>query len=129
LRPGLRWVPALEAAIGRSKAATVVIVRHGIGKTQQTGTTKICECATSHSTGTVQVAIARRRTAQVAVVALVIALLVAAAAVWQYFKATDATRLAEQAAAQAQTSTERAKANLRKAQTAQEAADNAKKTP
>ena len=42
-----------------------------------------------------KVAIAQRRTAQVAVGGLVVALLVAAAAIWQYLKATEATRLAK----------------------------------
>src|SRR5271165_6155598 len=35
LRPGLRWVPALEDAIGRSKAVAILVGRHGIGNTQQ----------------------------------------------------------------------------------------------
>jgi energy-coupling factor transporter ATP-binding protein EcfA2 len=35
LRPGLRWVPALEDAIGRSKAAAILVGKHGIGNTQQ----------------------------------------------------------------------------------------------
>jgi hypothetical protein len=30
-RPGLRWVPALEEAIGRSKAAAILVFEHGIG--------------------------------------------------------------------------------------------------
>ena len=34
-RPGLRWVPALEDAIGRSKAVAILIGPHGIGNTQQ----------------------------------------------------------------------------------------------
>jgi hypothetical protein len=74
-----------------------------------------------------RIADARKRTARVAVAGLVIALLVAAAAVWQYFKASEATRLAEQATVQAKASAEEAKANLREAQIAQEAADKAKK--
>jgi len=35
LRPGLRWVPALEDAIGRSRAVAVLVGKHGIGNTQQ----------------------------------------------------------------------------------------------
>jgi hypothetical protein len=35
LHPGLRWVPALEEAIGRSKAVAILVGRHGIGNTQQ----------------------------------------------------------------------------------------------
>jgi hypothetical protein len=35
LRPGLRWVPALEEAIGRSKAVAILVGPHGIGNTQQ----------------------------------------------------------------------------------------------
>src|SRR5208283_287551 len=35
LRPGLRWVPALEDAIARSKAVAVLVGAHGIGNTQQ----------------------------------------------------------------------------------------------
>jgi energy-coupling factor transporter ATP-binding protein EcfA2 len=35
LRPGLPWVPALEEAIGRSKAVAILVGRHGIGNTQQ----------------------------------------------------------------------------------------------
>jgi energy-coupling factor transporter ATP-binding protein EcfA2 len=35
LRPGLRWVPALEDAIGRSKAVAILLGKHGIGNTQQ----------------------------------------------------------------------------------------------
>ncbi|MBV8107315.1 MAG: TIR domain-containing protein [Hyphomicrobiales bacterium] len=35
LRPGLRWVPALEDAIGRSKAVAILVGKHGIGNTQQ----------------------------------------------------------------------------------------------
>ncbi len=35
LRPGLRWVPALEEAIGRSDAVAILVGRHGIGNTQQ----------------------------------------------------------------------------------------------
>src|ERR1700722_6154228 len=35
LRPGLRWVPALEEAIGRSKALAILVGKHGIGDTQQ----------------------------------------------------------------------------------------------
>jgi hypothetical protein len=37
LRPGLRWVPALEDAIGRSKAVAILVGKHGIGNTQPTG--------------------------------------------------------------------------------------------
>ena len=71
-------------------------------------------------------AIAQRRTAQVAVGGLVAALLVAGLALWQYFKATEATRLAERATEQAQANAERAKASLREAQIAKDAADKAK---
>jgi hypothetical protein len=35
LRPGLRWVPALEDAIGRSRAVAVLVGKHGFGNTQQ----------------------------------------------------------------------------------------------
>jgi hypothetical protein len=56
-------------------------------------------------------AIAGRRTDQVAFVGLAIAFFVAAAAVWQYFEATKATKLAERATVQA-------KANLHQAQIA-----------
>src|SRR5262249_16457405 len=35
LRPGLRWIPALEDAIGRSNAVAILVGRHGIGNTQQ----------------------------------------------------------------------------------------------
>ena len=35
LRPGLRWVPALEDAIGRSGAVAILVGRHGFGNTQQ----------------------------------------------------------------------------------------------
>lgn len=35
LRPGLRWVPALEDAIGRSDAVAILVGQHGIGNTQQ----------------------------------------------------------------------------------------------
>jgi WD40 repeat protein/energy-coupling factor transporter ATP-binding protein EcfA2 len=35
LRPGLRWVPALEDAIGRSKAVVILLGKHGIGNSQQ----------------------------------------------------------------------------------------------
>jgi energy-coupling factor transporter ATP-binding protein EcfA2 len=35
LSPGLRWVPALEEAIGWSDAVAILIGRHGIGNTQQ----------------------------------------------------------------------------------------------
>ena len=35
LRPGLRWVPALEDAIGRSKAVAILVGAHGLGNTQQ----------------------------------------------------------------------------------------------
>jgi hypothetical protein len=64
---------------------------------------------------------ARKRTAQVAVAGMVVALLVAAAAVWQYLRATEATRLAQGAIVQAQKSEEQALASLRAAQTSQNA--------
>src|SRR5271165_2093721 len=35
LRPGLRWVPALEEAIGRARAVAILIGPHGLGNTQQ----------------------------------------------------------------------------------------------
>src|SRR6201987_3712467 len=35
LRPGLRWLPALEDAIGRSDAVAILVGKHGIGNTQQ----------------------------------------------------------------------------------------------
>jgi TIR domain len=35
LRPGLRWIAALEEAIDRSDAIAILIGRHGIGNTQQ----------------------------------------------------------------------------------------------
>src|SRR5271170_2752226 len=35
LRLGLRWIPALEEAIGRSKAVAILVGPHGIGNTQQ----------------------------------------------------------------------------------------------
>jgi ABC-type multidrug transport system fused ATPase/permease subunit len=35
LRPGLRWISALEDAIGRSNAVAILVGRHGIGTTQQ----------------------------------------------------------------------------------------------
>jgi hypothetical protein len=35
LRSGLRWIPALEDAIGRSRAAAILVSKHGIGNTQQ----------------------------------------------------------------------------------------------
>ena len=35
LHPGLRWVPALEDAIGRSRAVAILFGKHGIGNTQQ----------------------------------------------------------------------------------------------
>src|SRR5271166_5289350 len=35
LRPGLRWIPALEDAIGRSRAVAILVGPHGIGNTQQ----------------------------------------------------------------------------------------------
>src|SRR5271165_6297186 len=35
LRPGLRWVPALEEAIGRAHAVAILVGPHGIGNTQQ----------------------------------------------------------------------------------------------
>jgi hypothetical protein len=72
-------------------------------------------------------AVAQRRTTQVAIAGLVIALLVAAAAVWQYLKATEATRLAEEATARAQVSADQAKDNLHEAQIAREAADQSKR--
>jgi hypothetical protein len=54
LRAGPRWVRALEEAIGSAKAVAILVGKHGIGNTQQTGNAKICGCATRHSTGTVQ---------------------------------------------------------------------------
>jgi formylglycine-generating enzyme required for sulfatase activity len=35
LRAGLRWIPALEDAIGRSNAVAILVGEHGIGNTQQ----------------------------------------------------------------------------------------------
>jgi WD40 repeat protein/energy-coupling factor transporter ATP-binding protein EcfA2 len=35
LRPGLRWIPGLEDAIGRSRAVAILVGPHGIGNTQQ----------------------------------------------------------------------------------------------
>jgi hypothetical protein len=35
LRPGLRWIPALEDAIERSHAIIILVGKHGIGNTQQ----------------------------------------------------------------------------------------------
>jgi TIR domain len=35
LRPGLRWLSALEDAIGRSHAVVILVGPHGIGNTQQ----------------------------------------------------------------------------------------------
>jgi energy-coupling factor transporter ATP-binding protein EcfA2 len=35
LRPGLRWIPALEDAIARSDAVAILVGCHGIGNTQQ----------------------------------------------------------------------------------------------
>lgn len=35
LNSGLRWIPALEDAIGRSNAVAILVGRHGIGNTQQ----------------------------------------------------------------------------------------------
>jgi energy-coupling factor transporter ATP-binding protein EcfA2 len=35
LRPGLRWLPALEDAIGRSGAVAILLGRHGFDNTQQ----------------------------------------------------------------------------------------------
>ena len=35
LRPGLRWIPALEDAIGRSDAVAILVGRHGLGNIQQ----------------------------------------------------------------------------------------------
>src|SRR5271170_2812115 len=35
LSPGLRWIPALEDAIGRSHAVAILVGKHGIGNTQQ----------------------------------------------------------------------------------------------
>jgi TIR domain len=32
---GLRWIPAIEDAIGRSNAVAILVGRHGIGNTQQ----------------------------------------------------------------------------------------------
>ena len=69
-------------------------------------------------------ATAQRRTAQVALGALVIALLVAAAAVWQYFKATEAGERGDE---QAQLSLRNAKTAEQNAKIAEKAADEAKK--
>jgi hypothetical protein len=46
----LRWVPALEEAIGRSKAAATLIGPQGIGNPQQTGMAKSAsvDSATRH---------------------------------------------------------------------------------
>jgi WD40 repeat protein len=74
-----------------------------------------------------RIADARKRTAQVAVIGLVAALLVAGAALWQYLNATEATKVAKDATARAQASTEQAKTNLHEAKLAEEAADKAKK--
>ena len=35
LKAGLRWVPALEEAIGRARAVAILVGPHGIGATQQ----------------------------------------------------------------------------------------------
>ena len=35
LKPGLRWIPALEDAIQRSRAVAILVGAHGIGNTQQ----------------------------------------------------------------------------------------------
>jgi energy-coupling factor transporter ATP-binding protein EcfA2 len=35
LNPGLRWVPALEDAIDRSRSVAILVGKHGIGNTQQ----------------------------------------------------------------------------------------------
>jgi hypothetical protein len=43
-----------EEAIGRCKAAAILVGKHGIGNTHQTGNAKICKRPGSHSTGTVQ---------------------------------------------------------------------------
>ena len=40
LRPGLRWVPALADAIGRSKAVAILVGEHRIGNTKHTGSEK-----------------------------------------------------------------------------------------
>jgi hypothetical protein len=69
--------------------------------------------------GQKRIANARKRTAQVAVAGLVVALLVAAAAVWQYLEATEATKIAKEASVEAEASAVQAKANLRGAQTTQ----------
>ncbi|MGA8586464.1 MAG: hypothetical protein WB715_21985, partial [Roseiarcus sp.] len=66
-----------------------------------------------------RVADARKRTSQVALAGLVIALFVAAAAVWQYLRATEATRLADVATLEAERSATDARANLSQAQIAQ----------
>ena len=66
-----------------------------------------------------RVADARKRTSQVALAGLVIALFVAAAAVWQYLRATEATRLADVATLEAERSATDARANLSEAQIAQ----------
>ena len=55
-----------------------------------------------------RIADARKRTTQVAVAGLVVALFVAGFALWQYFKATEATRLAEVATVKAQASAKQA---------------------
>ena len=70
---------------------------------------------------------ARQRTARVAIAGLVIALLVAATAIWQFVKANEATKLAEKATMLAQDNAEQAKSNLREAKIAEEVADGAKK--
>ena len=66
-----------------------------------------------------RIAVARKRTAQVALAGLVVALIVAVAAGWQYLKANEATKLAKEATLQAQASANRAKSNLSEAQIAQ----------
>jgi hypothetical protein len=35
LRTGLRWIPALEEVIARSKAVAILVGKHGIGNIQQ----------------------------------------------------------------------------------------------
>jgi hypothetical protein len=77
------------------------------------------EAAEQTATEQKKAAIAGRRTAQVAIAGLTVALLVAAAAVWQYFNAREAARLAELATSHARASAEEAKDNLSEAQIAQ----------
>jgi WD40 repeat protein len=64
-------------------------------------------------------AAAQKRSTQAVFIGLIVALLVAAAAIWQYFEATKASRLAKEATAKAQASADEAKANLHDAQISQ----------